>query len=41
MNTDPYEQKNLFDEAKLKDRIRDLALRICEWQERTGDKTTL
>ena len=41
LNTDPYEQKNLFDESKQKGRSRDLASRIREWQERTGDKATL
>ena len=41
LNTDPYEQENLYDDPAQKDRIRDLASRILAWQERTEDNTSL
>jgi len=41
LNTDPYEQKNLFDDPAQKERIRDLTRRIQAWQKRTGDDVVL
>ena len=41
LNSDPYEQTNLFDERGQRDRKRDLADRIRRWQERTGDSVSL
>ena len=41
LNTDPYEETNLFDLPEHKDRIRDMAARIRMWQHRTGDTTQL
>lgn len=41
LNSDPFEQRNLFDEAGHRERVRDLASRIRQWQGRTGDDTVL
>ena len=41
LNTDPHEQKNLYDDPQQGDRIRDLSSRIRRWQERTGDEAPL
>ena len=41
LNTDPTEQRNLFDDPAQKERVRDLATRIHAWQERTNDKAPL
>ena len=40
-NTDPYEQKNVFDDADQQSRVQDLTDRIRDWQERTGDSVQL
>ncbi|MCZ6635050.1 MAG: sulfatase-like hydrolase/transferase [bacterium] len=37
LNTDPYEQKNLYDDPSQQDRIQDLTDRIRRWQEQTND----
>ncbi|TDJ25072.1 MAG: hypothetical protein E2O58_04240 [Gammaproteobacteria bacterium] len=41
LETDPYEQTNLFDDSAQRDRISDLAARIGSWQHRTGDEAPL
>ncbi|MBM4046214.1 MAG: hypothetical protein FJ279_13970 [Planctomycetes bacterium] len=41
LNTDPYEQQNLFDDPSQSARIRDLTARIRLWQHRTGDAALL
>ena len=41
LNSDPYEQRNLFDDPGQKERIRDLADRIRCWQEHTKDDAPL
>ena len=41
LNTDPTESTNLFDDASHRDRIKDMASRIREWQRRTGDTVSL
>ena len=41
LNTDPYEQENLFDQPQHKDRILDLTMRIRRWQAHTRDHTPL
>ena len=41
LNSDPYEENNLFDLAEHKDRIRDMTARVRLWQNRTGDKASL
>ena len=41
LNNDPYEQTNLFDDARWQERISDLIARIRAWQERTGDEMPL
>ena len=41
LNTDPYEERNLFNDPAQKDRIRDLSARIRMWQHRTGDTAQL
>ena len=41
LNGDPYEQTNLYDDPAHKNRVRDLASRIRQWQERVGDRTGL
>jgi arylsulfatase len=41
LNTDPYEQHNLFTAPAQRARIRDLAARIRVWQNRTGDTAPL
>ncbi|MDP6037033.1 MAG: sulfatase-like hydrolase/transferase [Candidatus Latescibacteria bacterium] len=37
LNTDPYEENNLFDDPEHQDRIRDMAAKIRVWQHETGD----
>ena len=41
LNTDPYEQKNLFNDPAQRDRIHDLTGRIRQWQEDTADQVSL
>ncbi len=41
LNSDPYEENNLFEDSAQKDRIRELAARIHLWQIRTGDTAPL
>lgn len=41
LNTDPYEENNLFDDPTQKDRIRDMTARLRVWQHRTGDTAAL
>ena len=41
LNTDPFEQTNLFDDPAQRDRIRDLAAKIRLWQHETGDDAPL
>ena len=41
LNTDPHEQRNLYDDPQQRDHVRDLAYRIYLWQQRTGDKVPL
>ena len=41
LNTDPYEETNLFNDPAQKDRIRDMTARIRMWQHRTGDTALL
>ena len=41
LNTDPYELNNLFNDPAQKDRIRDLAARIRQWQSKTSDDAPL
>ncbi|MCZ6635954.1 MAG: sulfatase-like hydrolase/transferase [bacterium] len=41
LNTDPYEQHNLFDDPAHRDRIRDMAAKIRLWQDETGDTAPL
>ncbi len=41
LNNDPYEQTNLFDDLRQRDRIRDLTERIRRWQMRTADDAQL
>ncbi len=41
LNTDPYEQNNLFDDPTHHDRVRDMAARIRLWQHETGDDAPL
>jgi arylsulfatase len=41
LNTDPYEERNLFNDPAQKDRIRDMAARVRLWQYRTGDSAPL
>lgn len=41
LEADPFEKTNLFDDAALADRVRDLAARIRAWQHRTGDNAAL
>ena len=40
LNSDPYEQQNLFDHPQQKKRIQDLTERICQWQEETTDQAS-
>ena len=37
LRSDPYEQTNLFDDSGQRDRVRDMAARICVWGQETGD----
>ena len=37
LNTDPYEENNLFDDPGQRDRIRDMAARLRVWQHLTDD----
>ena len=37
LQSDPYEQTNLFDDPAQRDRVRDMAARIRMWQHETGD----
>ena len=37
LNDDPLELTNLFDDPAHRDRVRDLAVRIRDWQELVGD----
>ena len=41
LNSDPFEQRNLFNDPAHADRIRDLAARIRAWQVETGDHAPL
>ena len=41
LNSDPYEQTNLFNDPAQQDRIRDMAARIRVWQVQTGDTAPL
>ena len=41
LNNDPYEQINLFDDLAHRERIRNMAARIKEWQGRNGDTAEL
>ena len=41
LNTDPYEEGNLFDARAHRDRVRGFASRLRSWQERTGDTAPL
>ena len=41
LNTDPYEENNLFDVPEHRDRIRDMAAKIRLWQHETGDTAPL
>lgn len=41
LNTDPYEQVNLFNEPDQQGRIGDLTARVCRWQKQTGDTVAL
>ncbi len=41
LETDPYEQTNLFDDSAQTDRVSDLANRIRSWQQRTADTAPL
>jgi len=41
LNTDPFELENLFDRPEHRNRVRALASRIRQWQERTGDRASL
>ena len=41
LNSDPFEQQNLFNDPAHGDRIRDLAARIRAWQVETGDDAAL
>ena len=41
LNTDPYELTNLYDDARYKDRIRDMAAKIRIWQDTINDRIPL
>ncbi len=41
LNSDPYEQKNLFNDPAQRDRIEDLTGRIRRWQVDTADQVSL
>ncbi len=41
LNTDPFEETNLFNDPAQKDRIRDMTARVRMWQHRTGDTALL
>jgi N-acetylglucosamine-6-sulfatase len=41
LETDPYEELNLFNDSAQRDRVSDLANRIRSWQQRTGDTASL
>ena len=41
LNSDPYEENNLFEDSAQKDRIRKLTARVHLWQIRTGDTAPL
>ncbi|MCH7495387.1 MAG: MaoC family dehydratase N-terminal domain-containing protein [Candidatus Marinimicrobia bacterium] len=41
LRSDPHEMSNLVDDARQRDRVRDLAARIRLWQHRTGDAAPL
>jgi len=41
LNTDPYEENNLFDDPEHRDRVRDIAAMIRVWQHETGDTVPL
>lgn len=41
LNSDPYEQKNVCDDADQQSRVQDLIARIRDWQERTGDSVAV
>jgi hypothetical protein len=41
LNTDQYEQLNLFDEPTHLPRVRELANRIRRWQQETRDQVSL
>ena len=41
LNTDPYEQRNLFDDPGQRERIQDLRERVRRWQKETADQVPL
>ena len=41
LNSDPYEERNLFNESDQRDRIHEMAERIRRWQHATGDDAPL
>ncbi len=41
LNSDPHERANLFGQSGQRERVRDLAARLCAWQERSGDTAPL
>ncbi len=41
MNSDPFEQRNLFDDPAQRDRVRDMAARLRLWQHKNGDTAPL
>ena len=41
LNTDPFEENNLFDAPEHRDRVRSMAASIRLWQHETGDTAPL
>jgi arylsulfatase A-like enzyme len=41
LNTDPFEQVNLFDDPKYSDKVVELAKKIRQWQLETNDTALL
>jgi choline-sulfatase len=41
LNSDPYEERNLFDAAEQRERLRTMTARLRHWQQRTGDSVPL
>ena len=41
LNTDPFEERNLFDDPVHRDRIREMTARIRVWQHETDDDAPL